>query len=128
VCIASSLSVDGFILGDLLSTTAGLCSGISGGSAAGWSAGTAGGTSACPGGARAGSSSGAWNRFGRSPCSGNWSCCLSVSITVSVGTGQGALESQKFQVWKWADLLSADEHSNPSLLRGGVEIQISPMV
>ena len=41
---------------------------------------------------------------------------------------QGALESQKFQVWKWADLLSADEHSNPSLLRAGVEIQISLVV
>jgi len=50
--------VDGFILGDLLSTTGGLCSGTSGGSAAGWSAGTAGGTSAGTGGARAGSSSG----------------------------------------------------------------------
>ncbi len=90
--------MDGFILGDLLSTTAGLCSGISGGSAAGWSAGTAGGTSASPGGARAGSSSGAWNRFGRSPFLGTGPA-VSLSRLLSLWV-QDALESQKFQVWK----------------------------
>ena len=45
MCIAANLIVDGCILGDLLITTGGLCSGMSGGSAGGCTAGTAGGGS-----------------------------------------------------------------------------------
>ena len=49
MCIASNLLVEGLSLGDLLSSTGGLSSGMSGGSAGGSSACKAGGASALTG-------------------------------------------------------------------------------